>query len=59
MELIKVKNSMHDGQLAYNYGNWQGSIPAHWYSSKMILKPYERKNPFESKFYFQIKLNEF
>lgn len=49
MEVIKVKNSMFDNELAYNYGEWQGKIPAHWYSSKMILKPYERKNAFDGK----------
>lgn len=52
MEVIKVKNSLHNGELAYNYGEWQGCIPAHWYSSKMILKPFERKNAYESKTYF-------
>jgi len=49
MDVIKVKNSMFNGELAYNYGEWQGSIPAHWYSSKMILKPFDRKNPYDSK----------
>jgi len=40
---------MFDNELAYNYGEWQGKIPAHWYSSKMILKPYERKNAYDGK----------
>lgn len=49
MEIIPIKNSTVNGQNAYNYGEWQGAIPCHWFSSKMILKPYERKNSFDSK----------
>jgi hypothetical protein len=52
MEVMKVKNSMNNGELAYNNGEWQGSIPAHWISSKMILKPFERINAFDSNISF-------
>ena len=48
MEVIPIKNSKIEGYDAYNYGEWQGGIPCHWYTSKMILKPFERENPYLS-----------
>jgi hypothetical protein len=53
MEVMTIKNSMINGQKAFDYGEWQGSLPCHWYSSKMILKPFERKNPYESNYLFK------
>lgn len=44
MEVVQIKNSMIEGEKAYNKGEWDGSNPCHWHSSKMILKPQEKDN---------------
>ena len=44
MEHIPIRNSLIDGEKANTIGDWNGSKPCHWYSSKMILRPFEREN---------------
>lgn len=44
MENIPVRNSLINGEKAYTIGEWNGQIPCHWYSSKMILKPFDTEN---------------
>ena len=40
---IKVRNSYIDGEKAYTIGDWNGSKPCHWNTSKMILRPFEKE----------------
>jgi hypothetical protein len=49
MEVVPIRNSLINGEKAYNQGEWEGSIPCHWHSSKMILKPFERDNKISKK----------
>lgn len=41
MEVVPIRNSLVNGEKAYHQGEWNGSIPCHWHSSKMILKASE------------------
>jgi hypothetical protein len=44
MDRLEIRNSLINGENAYTVGDWHGSNPCHWHSSKMILKPFEREN---------------
>ena len=43
MEVVPIRNSLVNGEKAYHYGEWDGSISSRWNSSKMIFsKPFEK-----------------